>query len=60
LGGGGGPTHFVRFSHMDGPDAFKVMNPSGNPPFLQMTWRQYVEWDTWFVRITMPRASGNA
>lgn len=54
LGGNGGPTHFVRFSHMIGPDAFEVMNPSGNPPFFTIAWQDFVSWDTSCVRITLP------
>lgn len=59
FGGGGGPTHFVRFSRMTSPDVFEVMNPSDNPQFLPMTWQQFVDWDTYFVRITLPHAPGN-
>ncbi|MGA9453828.1 MAG: hypothetical protein WBW41_21065 [Verrucomicrobiia bacterium] len=57
---GGGPTHFVRFSRMTGADVFEVLNPSGNPPFLPITWQQFVAWDTYFVRITLPNELSDA
>lgn len=60
FGGSNGPTHYVRFSHMTGADVFQVMNPSDNPQFLPITWQQFVAWDTWFVRITLPNEPGNA
>jgi hypothetical protein len=45
---------------MTGADVFQVMNPSDNPQFLPITWQQFVAWDTWFVRITLPNEPGNA
>jgi hypothetical protein len=54
FGGGEGPTHIVRFSKMNEAGTIEVMNPSGNPPFIPMSWDQFVSWDTSCVRIILP------
>lgn len=56
FGGGDGPGHSVRFSRMLAPDVFEVMNPSGNPQFVPITWQQFVDWDFFGIRITLPDA----